>query len=471
MATQKPSRPDYRLIRPVKHLIKLPPVFVAPDATVAQTALTMQRARVGSALVASEPPGIVTDRDLRGRVLAANLGPDTAVAQVMTTPLKTIDAEALAFAALRLMIDENIHHLPVVEEGKIIGVVSATDLLLDQTNNPMYLRSVIDDLDRPSAIGNYASAIAALVEALFRGGLGAVQIGHVVSGLNDALARRMVQMAEQALGPPPVSYAWIVFGSEGRMEQILLTDQDNALVYQDSTSATHGYFAELARRVVNSLMEAGLPPCAGGFMATHWCKTLDDWQRLFTAWLRSPEPKALLDASIFFDFRPVAGALSLEPLHELIGAAASERLFLAHMLKGALEFQPPLGIFNRLRTEEGKIDLKKTAIMPIVGMARVAALAAGSRRRSSFDRLDVAASSRAILSRDTAQALAEILPFLLRLRVNAQLAARHVDQPLDNRITLAQLSTFERRQLREAFVLIKNTQDELRAVWRLHQLG
>jgi CBS domain-containing protein len=471
MANQNPPHADYPLFRPVKQLIKVAPVFVAPDASIGETARAMQRARVGSALVASEPPGIVTDRDLRGRVLAANLGPETAVIGVMSRPLKTIDAGAPAFAALRLMIDENVHHVPVVEEEKIIGVVSATDLLVDQTNNPIYLRGIIGEMDEPGAIGNYASRIAALAEALFRGGLGALQIGQVVSGLNDALAKRFVQLAELDFGKPPVSYAWMVFGSEGRMEQTLLTDQDNALVYEDGSLEADAYFREFARRVVNGLIRAGLPPCTGGFMATGWRKPLGDWQQLFTSWLRVPDPQALLDASIFFDYRSVAGALSLEPLDEVIGAAAGEKLFLAHMLKGALQFQPPLGIFNRLRTENGAIDLKKTAIMPIVGMARVAALAAGSRRRSTLDRLTVAAESGAVLTGDTARALAEIFPFLLRLRLEAQLAARSAGEPLNHRIAPARLSAFEWRQLKEAFVLIKRTQEELRALWHLDRLG
>jgi CBS domain-containing protein len=471
MANQNPPRPEYPLIRPVKHLIKILPVFVAPDATVAQTARVMQRARVGSALVASDPPGIVTDRDLRGRILAANLGPETPVAQITTYPLKTIAGEAPAFAALRLMIDENIHHLPVLDEGKIVGVVSATDLLFDQTNNPIYLRATIDDLQQPAAMGNYAAAIAALAETLFRSGLGALQIGQVVSSLNDALARRMVQLAERELGSPPAPYAWMVFGSEGRMEQTLLTDQDNALVYEDAHNEARSYFTELARRAVDGLIQAGLPPCPGGFMATRWCKPLGEWETLFTAWLRIPEPGALLDAAIFFDFRAVAGALSLERLDELIAAAAGEKRFLAHMLHGALEFRPPLGIFNRLRTEHGKIDLKKTAIMPIVGIARTAALAAGSSRRSTLDRLDVATTSRALLSPDVARSLAEVFPFFLRLRLEAQLAARKDERPMDHRIALAELSHFERRQLREAFILIGQTQAELRAVWRLDRLG
>ena len=471
MAPQESSLPEINLTQPVKNLIKRAPIFVAANATVAEAAQQMQRARVGSVLIATEPPGILTDRDLRGRVLAASLAPGSAVTQVMSEPLITIDSDAPAFSALRLMIDENIHHLPLVEEGKIIGIISATDLLVQQANHPIYLRGVIDRLEDAPAIGDYAGRIAALAKTLFDGGLGALQISQIVSGLNDALVKRLVQLAEQALGPAPTTFAWIVFGSEGRLEQTLLTDQDNALIFATGTDENQSYFSELAKRVVDGLIQAGFPPCPGGFMATNWSKPFAEWRELFDNWIRLPEPQALLDAAIFFDFRAVAGSLSLEPLEARISSAQNEKRFLAHMLNGALAFQPPLGFFNRLRSENGKIDLKKSGIAPIVGLARVAALAAGSRERSTLERLRVAAAAGSVIDRDSAQALAEMIPFLLRARLRAQLAAHQKHQPIDNSIFLTDLSLLERRHLREHFIFVKRIQENLRAIWRLDRVN
>ena len=465
------SQADYTLTQRVKNLIKAAPVSVPSNATVGEAAQQMQRARIGSVLVTTEPPGIVTDRDLRGRVLAANMGPETPVIQVMTRPLKTIDSDAPAFSAIRLMVDANIHHLPVVEDGKIVGVISATDLLHHQTHDPIYLRGVIEKLDEPAAFRHYAPAITALAETLYQGGLGALQISQIVSGLNDALVKRVVYLAEQAMGGPPAPYAWIVFGSEGRMEQTLLTDQDNALAFDGATDECRAYFGALSKRVIDGVIQAGFPPCPGGFMATNWHKALAEWRQLFAQWIRLPEPQALLDAAIFFDFRVVAGALSLEPLEEIIYTAKSERRFLAHMLTGALAFHPPLGFFNRLRADNGKVDLKKGGITPIVGLARVAALAAGSRERSTVERLAIARSSDTVLNQESAHALAEIFPLFHRLRLRAQLAARKNNQPLDHRVDLAELSVFERRHLKEAFVLVKRVQKDLRTVWRLDSLG
>lgn len=462
--------PDSTMTLAVKQLLKHPPLFVEASATVAQAAQAMQSARVGSVLVASEPPGIVTDRDLRGRVLAASLSAHAAIHQVMTQPVQTIDASAPAFAALRLMLENNIHHLPVTENGQIVGVVSATDLLLHQGKSPIYLRGAIDNFSEPAQFAVYAREVATLVATLFHGGLGAFQIGQIVSTLNDALVRRLIVLATDKLGRAPTSYAWIVFGSEGRLEQALLTDQDNALIYAESSDEARSYFTTLAQHIVEGLIHAGFPPCAGGFMATNWCKPLPAWQELFTEWIRLPKPEALLDAAIFFDFRVAAGSLSLAPLDEVIASAQSHRRFLAYMARGAMDFRPPLGFFNRLRSDNGKIDLKAGGIAPIVGLARVTALAAGASERSTLARLALAGQSATLIDQQNARLLAEIFPFLLQLRLRRQLLARERNEPLDHKVSLTELSMLERRQLKEAFVVIKQIQQAVRAAWRLDEL-
>jgi CBS domain-containing protein len=471
MPNPNSPQPDSSLTLPVKYLIKGAPIFVASSATVAQAAHAMHQARIGSILIATEPPGIVTDRDLRGRVLAQGLGPETPITQIMTRPLKTIDSDSSKFAALHLMLDENIHHLPVVEEGKIIGVISSSDLLFHQASNPIYLRDVIDNLEKPTDLAHYGAEIAALVEALFRGGLGAIQISHIVSTLNDALVERLIALTLAKLGAAPAPYGWIVFGSEGRLEQTLLTDQDNAFIYAEESETAHAYFAAVAKEVVDGLIQAGFPPCAGGFMATNWCKPLAAWQELFTQWTRLPNPDALLDAAIFFDFRAVAGTVSVEPLEQIIAAAKSQKLFLAHMARGALDFYPPLGFFNRLRNEDGNVDLKKGGIIPVVALARVAALAVGSRERSTLERLRVVPASEAFLSREDANALSEIFPFLFNLRLQHQLNSVAMKRPIDHTVPLAELSNLTRRHLKEAFVVIKRIQDGVRSAWQLDRLA
>ena len=310
MATDKLPLANANLALPVKRLVRRAPLFIEPGATIAQAAQAMQAARVGSILIAGEPPGIVTDRDLRGRVLAAGLAPDIPVGQVTTRPVKTIDSDAPTLAALRLMLEENIHHLPLTEEGKIIGVISATDLLFHQGKNPLYLRGFIEALDNTAEAARYGAEIGQLASSLFHSGLSAIHISQIVSTLNDALTKRLVALAIGKLGAAPTPFAWIVFGSEGRMEQTLLTDQDNALVFDDSGEAARNYFNQLAQLVVDGLIQAGFPRCPGGFMATGWCKPLGEWQQLFANWVHVPKPRALLDASI----QPVAfGVMGTAP--------------------------------------------------------------------------------------------------------------------------------------------------------------
>jgi CBS domain-containing protein len=352
-----------------------------------------------------------------------------------------------------------------------VGMITSTDLVHHQTSSPLYLRRTLDHLAQPAELAHYARDVAGVVQVLYRSGLGASQIAQIVSSLNDALVKRLVYLAEQALGPPPTAFAWIVFGSEGRLEQMLLTDQDNALIFSEASVEAQAYFTALASRVVDSLIQVGFPPCPGGYMATNWCKPLDVWQQLFPRWVLLPEAQALLEAAIFFDFRPVVGTLSLTPLEELLASAQTVELFILHMLRTALLWGPPLGFFNRLRSDHGMVDIKRGGIAPIVSLARVGALAAGSHARSTLERLVVAGQSEAILSRDHATMLAEIFPFLLHIRLRQQLAALQAHQPVEHKVRLAELSTLERRHLKEAFVVIRQIQDVIRASWHLERIG
>lgn len=454
----KPSTLSGDLTTSVETLIVRPPVTVSPLATVAEVAQIMTRAWVDSVIVLDEPPGIVTDRDFRVRVLAEALGPDTLVNQIMTRPLLTQPAETPVYATLLFMLEANIRHLALTQDGEIVGVVTATDLLRHQAKSPLYLLRQLETLETSSKIlPRYALEIAGTVETLFRGGLDVTQIGRVIASLNDALVRRLLKLAEDELGPPPTPYAWIVFGSEGRMEQALLTDQDNALVYLAEKKGAQAYFKTLAERVVNGLMQAGFPPCNGGYMATKWSYSLDRWLRLFKTWVMTPKPQAVLESAIFFDFRPIYGELSLEPLEKIILEAGNQKIFLGHLANTVLELQPPLGFFRRIRDEDGLVDLKKGGIAPIVGLARVYSLAARTRERSTLERLEAAAAAQT-LSREGAETLAETYGFLLRLRLREQLTAIKAANTPDNKIRLAALSPLENRHLKEAFLAIREIQ-------------
>jgi CBS domain-containing protein len=452
------SRAGEQLATPIGALVTRPPLTVAPDATVAETAQAMSEAATSSALVDGDPPGIVTDRDLRRRVLAPGISPDTPVEAVTSRPLKTLPAETPIYGALQWILGESLHHLPVTRDGRVVGILGERDLLRHQARSPLQLLYRIEHLQDPAALAGYARELAATADALFEGGLHAVQIGRVVAAVNDALTARLLAMAERELGPPPCPYSWIVFGSEGRMEQVLLSDQDNALVYALDVPGAPEYFAGLAARVVDGLLQAGFPPCPGGYMATDWCRPLSEWRASFLGWIERPEPQALLQAQIFFDFRAVHGTLDLRPLEDLLRAAGRHARFLHHLARTSLVFSPAVGRFGRLRRRDDAVDLKAGGIAPVVILARTYALAAGQTPRPTLERLAAAAAEGA-LSGGAAEQLSDGFRFLTRVRLREQLRSVRAGHPPANSVLMDTLSPHERGRLRDVLRGVRRIQE------------
>lgn len=458
------------LALPVGELITRPPVFVARQSTVGEAAQVMRKHQISSVLVEGNPLGILTDRDLRNRVLAAGKGPETPLQEIMSAPVKTLPASTPLFEALSFMVSQGIHHLPLEQDGQIIGLITDTVFMRQQTKSPLYLLRRLERTHNPSDLVGYGKELTGVAESLLAGGLGASEIGRSISSLNDQLIRTLLRLGEEQLGPPPTTYAWIVFGSEGRMEQALLTDQDNALIYEGGSPEAAAYFEQLARWVVEGLLQAGFPPCSGGYMATNWCKPLVEWEQLFRGWLETPRPQELLEAQIFFDFRAVHGQLSLEPLERILASSAEQGIFLAQLAKASLQFRPPIGFFRQIKEEDGGVDLKKGGIAPIVSLARVYALEAGSLAKGTVERLKAAVRKNKI-SQEGAETLVEAFGFLMRLRLRQQLTNLRQGLPPHNKIFLDQLSSLERHHLKEAFLKIREMQEAMSQRFHIHQLG
>ncbi len=318
----------------------------------------------------------------------------------------------------------------------------------------------VDGPQRPreDALPGYGAKVAEMASALFAGGLEPVVIGGFVARLNDTLLGRILRWAEQDLGPPPTPYAWLAFGSEGRMEQTLLTDQDNALVFGEDSPEARRYFAAFAERAIGDLVAAGFPRCPGGYMATRWSAPLAEWEGRFREWLDKPTPKALLEASIFYDFRSPFGSLDVSSLEAIVSRARGARTFLAAMAKSALTFRPPGGLLLRLRSEASRIDLKLQGISPIVFLARVYGLEADARTSNTLGRLSAAVEA-GLIARDTLETLSEAYRFLLRLRLREQLRMIATGRPPTNVISLSDLSSIERSRLRDVFRAIEAWQE------------
>jgi CBS domain-containing protein len=449
-------QPD--LAVPVSTLLRGAAVRVPPDATVGAAARVMADRAVSSVLVDSDPPGILTDRDFRRRVLAAGRGPETPVLEVYSAPLKTVSADCPIYEAWRILLDAGCHHLPVTRDGQIIGVLSATDLLKCTAAGPVAVMKRVERLGSRDALPGYSEKVAEMASALFNGGLEPTVIGGFVARLNDTLITRILRWAEDDLGPPPTPYAWIVFGSEGRMEQMVLTDQDNALVYGEDVPGAQAYFAALAEKAIADLVAAGFPRCPGGYMGTKWQGSLSWWEDRFRGWLEKPTPQALLEASIFFDFRAVHGHLDVSRLRAAVARASQARTFLSAMAKSALTFHPPGGIALRLRSDSAQFDMKLKGISPIVFLARVYGLEVASRTSNTLERLRAAAAGT-LIERDTCETLSEAYRFLLRVRLRTQIRAISEGKPPSNMVSLSDLSSMERSRLRDAFRAIEVWQE------------
>lgn len=454
-AAARPPALASDLATPLARVARRPALLATEGESVRDAACRMTEAAVSSLVIvdpAGAALGIVTDKDLRARVVAAGLDAATPLARVMTRGVRTLPSTATLFDALVFMLERDLKHVPVEEEGRVAGMVTSGDLVRLRTHDPLKL---LHALQRGVPPG-YGRELTAMIDALAAGGLDAPGIARVVSRLNDALVGQLIRRARDELGRPPCEFAWIVFGSEGRMEQLLSTDQDNALVYETASEEAAVYFARLAEHVVGGLIEAGFPPCPGGYMATRWTRSLAELEGLFAGWLARADGKALLEAASFFDFRAVAGELRLDALHELVRSARGS-MFVQRLAGEALRWRPPLGLFRQIRAEAGGVDLKAGGIYPVVSLARVLALDEGSDARPTLDRL-AAAAAAGTLSQEGAATLGEAFRFLLGLRLRAQLAALRAGRAPSNSVDPKALAPLERRYLKDTFQAIAHVQ-------------
>ena len=388
-------------------------------------------------------------------MLAEGLGPDTPVTQVYSAPLRTVPGTMAVYEAWQILLETGVHHLPVTRGEELVGVLTASDLLKTAAQGPPAVMRSVERLASRDALPGYGARVSEMASSLLGGGLDATVIAGFVARLNDALLRRILRWAEAELGPPPAPYAWIAFGSEGRMEQTLLTDQDNALVHGGGPG-DETYFAALSERANADLEAAGFPRCPGGYMARLHHGPLEEWEARFAGWLDNPKPHALLQAAIFFDFRKVSGALDLAPLEAVLARAAKARVFLAALAKAALEFRPPPSLLMRLRGEE--VDLKLHGISPIVFLARPYALEVGSTARNTLERLEAAVAA-GLMGPDVRATLREAYRFLLGLRLREQLRMLSEGQVPVNRVALSALSSIERSRVKDSLHAIRDWQD------------
>ncbi|MGB4335668.1 MAG: DUF294 nucleotidyltransferase-like domain-containing protein [Chromatiaceae bacterium] len=452
------------------------------EASIRAAATAMSEDRVASIFVmdGERLAGIITDRDLRTRCIAAGLSFEEPVTRIMTTQLHTITSGTLAFHALITMTRLNVHHLPVLEDGRVIGMLSTSDLVRFQSANSVYMVGDIRKARDLEALVALSAKVSNLQVQLVRSGATTDQVGQAVSAVTDAITTRLLEMAEQELGPPPVPYAWMAAGSQARREQSSHSDQDNALLIADHMKPDDdAYFAALARIVNDGLNACGYVYCPGNVMASNpkWRQPLRMWRKYFNSWIERPEPLALMHSSIFFDLRAIHDPEGMvgELREHVLDLSRANRIFIGYMVANALKHRPPLGFFRNFVLVSGgnhdkTLDLKHRGTVPIIDMARVYALTTGQPAVNTTERLEQAAKSQAV-SQDGAANLIDALELIGALRLRHQAEQLRQGQKADNFLAPDSLSGLERGHLKDAFSLINTMQDYLEQRYQAGRFG
>ncbi len=483
--SQRKSTDELSLLyNPIRSLIKRSPVVCPPELSVREAAEVMTLERIGSIVVVDEqrrPIGILTDTDMRAKIVAKNIPTDTPISKVMSSPVITIDAEQSILDGLMLMTRRRIHHLCVTESQgateQFLGLVSKHDLVLLHGISPVAAVKNLESQQSVRGLLETRSQMDAVIDSLISQGIRARKLTEIITAFNDKLTEKLLEFAmqrmqEQGEGTPPLPFAWMALGSEGRKEQTTATDQDNAIVFENTpdSDGAKAYFLKMAEFVVNDLEQCGFPKCKGFIMATtpEWCVSLNEWKQHFRKWVHSAHPKALLHSTIFLDFRALYGKTELidalyDTLFKEIDQAPN---FLFFMTQNALRTKPPIGFFGTFVVESSgenkhKFNLKERALRPLIDSARILSLAARVAETSTVKRLSLA-KERGLLREALLENAIEAFDYLMTLRLTHHSRQRQMGKTPDNFIDPDDLSAIERNAVKEAFRVIEELQAELR---------
>lgn len=445
--------------REVGGLVRRAPVWIDAGATVGEAARVMHEARVSSALVRCAPPGIVTDRDLRGRVLAEGLGPDAPVLAVCSRPLRTLPAAAPLYEAWRIFLDAGVNHLVVVRGDDVVGVLTSTDLLRHSAQGPLAVLRRFERVATPAAAAGYARAVAEMAAGLLASGLDPARLTALVAHLDEVLLRRLLQLALADLGPAPAPWAWLARGAAARGERTLLARQEAALVFAGDGEGAQGFFEGLAARLATDLATAGFlaVPGRGPRDAV---ATLDGLAARIEAAARDRP----YEVSAWLDLRRLAGPLATGAVEAAVARAARGRHVIRHLAAQALALAPPAPLLLRLRGAAA-VDLERQALLPIVFLARCFAVEAGSAAQGTLGRLDDARAAGVLSERAHAE-VSDAWRFLLGLALASELRDVAAGRAPAPRVAPAELTALERSRLKDALRVVQRWQEAAAHRWQ-----
>ncbi len=460
---------------PVKRFMR-EPLATGFQTSVAQAAVLMNRDDVGALLVQAptgEPIGLVTDHDLRQRVVARSLDPARPVFEIMSSPLLSVTPTAQGHEALELMREKGVQHLVVKDEsGSVVGLVRGQDLLQVDHYPLVFLSRSIKEASRPEAVTEHRRRLPVLVKSLIDSGAKPIHICRAISAVSDIVTEKLVAFAEAELGSAPVPYAFLAMGSQGREEQTLFSDQDTAILFDLPPGIrfedVQAHLLQVGDRVSGWLEAAGYPICKGGMMARNprWCQPLSQWKRYFSGWIGLAEPQNLMEFNTFFDFRCIhgdAGLTSALRAH-IRSELASNEPFFGYMAQDALQYKPPLGFFGKIVTDTDihghKTFNAKDAMASIVNFARLYALRHGVVETSTFHRLR-RLQELGVLTSTGYEDLSQAHDFLMALRLRHQAERLSAGFQADNDIELKSLTSIEENLLKQVFAQITTLQKKI----------
>jgi CBS domain-containing protein len=460
---------EQSLETPLGALVRQAPVSCRPQTPLREALTEMEQRRIGSMLVTNErnePLGILSRVDILGRVLLKEVPLETPIAEVMVQPVHHLTHEHTAEDAALLMSRQAIRHVPITRDGAVIGIVSERDLFAMQRLSLKHVSASIRNAADLDTLKLVAQDIRRFARSLLSQGVQARQLTSLISHLNDVLTERLLELKAAQHGIAFGRLCWLALGSEGRSEQTIATDQDNALILPDDiTPAQREAVLAFARDVNQALDACGYPLCKGGIMAGNpaCCLTLREWRERFSAWIEHGAPQDLLNASIYFDFRPLAGDLDLaRTLRAEVNLAASRvPRFLKQLALNALTREPPLNWVGGIAADEqGGIDLKLQGTALFVDAARLYALAQGQAGTATRERLEAVGPVLGVSAAEYG-AWVQGFEFLQMLRLQIQLeGAASGEQP--NHIVVGRLNDIDRRILKETFRVARNLQQRIR---------
>ncbi|MEM9113574.1 MAG: DUF294 nucleotidyltransferase-like domain-containing protein [Myxococcota bacterium] len=469
---------EHHVVRPGRDL-----VTSEAEATVRSVAQRMRDERIGSMLVVDDegrPIGLVTDTDLRNRVVAEGLDVDSRVSSIMSSPVSTIRPDPTVDELTEQILRKGSRHFVVTEDGSAdsaaLGVVSEHDVLVTKRSTPSVIIDGLREAKDRDELRRYRDLGEELLGQYLGEEVTMKLVCAVLSQINDAMVRTAISWAQAELADQgrtqPCDFCWMGLGSDGREEQLLRTDQDNAILYAEDGEGHQEYFLELGSHVVDSLVEAGFARCEGDIMASNprWVQSTAGWRKQFESWIDKPEPVALMHANIFFDFRAVAGELELarELRDWLVARCHQSRAFFPFFAHSAQANPPPLSFFRSVVVEQSgehkdRFDIKARAMMPLCDAARV--LVYDIRLAEN---VNTVARFRAIARKkggplgQLCEEAADAYELFIRFRAEEGLRCRNSGRFIE----VERLSKLERQSLRNAFRIIEDLQLSLRQRYR-----